>query len=71
MKKNNMELVAWLMKKMENGKSQIEYYKRSVEQENREAEDNGTEVSETSYYRQQLETELKEYEMLVQVFELI
>ncbi len=69
MKKVNLELVQWLMKKMEMAQNQIEYNKDALkrEQESAQADERETE----SYYVQQVYESEKEYDMLEKVFELI
>lgn len=69
MKKTNLELVQWLMKKLETAQNQIEYDKEALkrEQENAQADERETE----SYYVRQVYASEKEYDMFVSVFELI
>ena len=69
MKKTNLELVQWLMKKMEMAQNQIEYDKDALKREQERAQTDERDIDE--YYAQQVSVSEKEYEMLENVFELI
>ena len=69
MKKSNLELVQWLMKKMEMAQNQIEYDKDALKREQERAQADDRDIDD--YYVQQVPTAEKEYEMLENVFELI
>lgn len=69
MKKANLELVQWLMKKLETAQNQIEYDKEALNREQENAQADGRETE--SYYVRQVYASEKEYDMFVSVFELI
>ena len=69
MKKANLELVQWLMKKMEIAQNQLEYDKDALKREQERAQADEREIDD--YYVQQVSTSEKEYKMLENVFELI
>lgn len=72
MKKVNLELVQWLMKKMEMAQNQIEYNKGALKREQESAQADEREIdSIDSYYAEQVHESEKEYDMLEKVFELI
>ena len=72
MKKVNLELVQWLMKKMEMTQNQIEYNKGALKREQASAQADEREIdSIDSYYAEQVHESENEYKMLENVFELI